>query len=180
MRIRSLLAPLAALAVVAWAGCATLELHPLGAVPLTAAPAAPVEVQTRSSGAADPVRLRGTRLGFAGLEAPLGHAVSTAIVPWAEAHALAIPGGLHLLVELTAAEARREGPRVQVTLGVRATLRGRGTHRYLAQTHARCHQVALVPPAAAAPVFYDCMSEIGRELAGWLGGLPHLETGALP
>lgn len=162
---------LAALALLS-AACGTVEVRPLNAIPLTAPIAAPVEVKTRPSGASDPVRLAGTRFAFAGLEAPLGHAVATAVVPWAQSRAGEPGGGFRLLVELTQAVARVRGHRVEITLAARATLSTREGQHYLGQTQVHCHEARLVAPVDAAPVFYDCMSELGRDLAGWLGGLP--------
>ena len=41
----------------------------------------------------------------------------------------------------------------------------------LAQTHASCRQSGLLPPEQGAPVVYACMTRLGRDLAGWLGGV---------
>jgi len=74
-------------------------------------------------------------------------------------------------VELEQAHAERRHGVVSVALDVRATLRTRRGHTYLAQTQAHCHQRGSVAATAAAPLFYGCMMSIGRELAGWLGGV---------
>jgi hypothetical protein len=52
----------------------------------------------------------------------------------------------------------------------RATLKTRA-NVYLAQTQVHCRQAALVDPTEAAPVFYACLNDLGRELAAWLGGV---------
>lgn len=155
------------------AGCAP-TLIPLGtAVPVTDMPPrdVPLEVVTRSS-APDPLPLSGSRARFADVEVSLGHAVSTAVVAWADAHRGERPDGWQLVVELPQARAERSlDGEVTVALDVRATLRTRVGHDYLAQTQAHCKTHALATPERAAPLFYGCMMAVGRELAGWLGGV---------
>jgi hypothetical protein len=143
------------------------------AVPITATPtgAIPMEITTRSSGVPSPLPLEGGRVVFSAVEESLGHAVATATVPWADAHRDRRPDGWQLLVDLWQARAERRGDTVAVTLGVRATLRSRVGNRYLAQTQAHCRQSMTTDAADATPVFYACMTNIGRELAGWLGGV---------
>jgi hypothetical protein len=143
------------------------------AIPVTATPtgAIPMEVTTRSSGVQSPLPLRGSRAVFTAVEESLGHAVATAVVPWADAHRGIRPDGWQLLIDLWQAAAERRADSVSVTLGVRATLRTRAGNRYLAQTQAHCRQTLVAEAADAAPVFYSCMTAIGRELAGWLGGV---------
>ena len=162
------------LCVLLAAGCGPIHVVPLtAAVPVTELPPAPLEVVSRESGVSDPLHFSdgNSRVIFAGLEAPLGHAVATAAVPWAELHRSERPEGWQLLVELIQADVQRRSEQVVVTLGVRATLRTRTGNRYLGQTQAHCKQAALVAPSDAAPVFYSCMMNVGRELAGWLGGI---------
>ncbi len=155
------------------AGCAP-TLIPLGtAVPVTStAPRAiPLEIVTRSS-APDPLPLEGGRARYADLEVSLGHAVSTAAVAWADAHRGERPDGWQLLVELAQARAERSFDGfITVTLDVRATLRARVGHTYLAQTQAHCKERGPSTAERAAPLFYGCMMAVGRELAGWLGGV---------
>jgi hypothetical protein len=139
------------------------------ALPITSSPAAALEVSTRSTGVPDPVLLGGVAYG--GLEESLGHAVASALAPWAAEHAGARPGGWHLLVELIQADAERTEGRVKITLAVRATLRTRIGNNYLAQTQAHCRVATVAAAEASAPVFYNCMMSVGRELAGWLGGV---------
>jgi hypothetical protein len=157
------------------AGCAP-TLIPLGsAVPVTdtVPRAIPLEIVTRSS-AADPLPLDGSRAKFGDLEVSLGHAVATAAVAWADAHRGERPDGWQLLVELAQARAERSSYGdgvITVTLNVRATLRARVGLTYLAQTQVHCKERGISTPERAAPLFYGCMMAVGRELAGWLGGI---------
>lgn len=155
------------------AGCAPAVVSLGAAVPVTDTTprAIPLEVITRSS-AAEPLDIAGARARVSGLEVSLGHAVSTAVVAWADAHRGERPEGWQLLVELTRARAERtfDGV-VTVALNVRATLRTRDGHTYLAQTQAHCNERAMMRVEQSAPVFYGCMMSVGRELAGWLGGV---------
>ena len=158
--------------LVCLSGCAPSTIVSLTKkIPVSSSPDAPLEVQTRSTGVHDPVGIPGTGVAFAGLEESLGHAVGSAVVPWAEQHRNERPGGWQLVVELIEAHAERSGPRLLVTVGTRATLRARTGNVYLAQTQVHCRQSALVDPAEATPVFYDCLLDLGRELNGWLGGV---------
>jgi hypothetical protein len=159
-------------AALAGAGCGP-TLVPLGAaVPITDATPRdiPLEVITHSS-APDPLLLANTSVRYGDVQLSLGHAVSSAVVPWAEAHRGDRPDGWQLLVELAQARAARRDGVVDVALDVRATLRSRVGHVYLAQTQAHCHERSVADAAHAASVFYGCMLTVGRELAGWLGGV---------
>lgn len=153
-------------------GCAP-SLVPLGsAVPVTDTTprAIPLEVITRSS-VPDPLPLDGGRARYGDLEVSLGHAVATAAVAWADAHRGQRPDGWQLLVELAQARAQRSDGVITVALNVRATLRTRAGHVYLGQTQAHCKEHGVAAPDRAAPIFYGCMMSVGRELAGWLGGV---------
>jgi hypothetical protein len=164
-----------------WAALALAACGPLHTLPLLTAAGAAVsaapppggvlEVVTRGTGVADPLRVDGTRIAYTDVEAALSTAVAAAAAPWADAHRAARPDGYQLFVELTRAQAQRRSGRTRVTLGVRATLRARQGLRYLAQTQAVCSQAAIAEAAAAAPVLYGCMTRIGRDLAGWLGAV---------
>lgn len=146
---------------------------------VTPSPAIPLEVRTRATGVPDPLRVDGSRAAFAEVEDALGHAVSSATVPWAASRAGRAPeGGWQLTVELVEARAEHHDGRTLVTLGTRATLRERLGNRYVGQTIAACRQGALVPAERASPVMFDCMRRIGRDLAGWLAGLPLPSTGS--
>src|SRR6185312_2022349 len=100
----------------------------------------PLEVVTRSTGIRDPLPIEGTSLSYGDVETTLGHAVSSAAVPWADAHKAQRPEGWQISVELINTDATYKGGRLLVTLGVRATLRTRSTRTYLAQTQAYCSQ----------------------------------------
>lgn len=165
---------LACATLIVCAGCAPTLVSLGAAVPVTdtAPRQIPLEVATRSS-VPDPLPLSfGGNAKFGDLEASLGHAVATAAVAWADAHRGERPGGWQLLVELAGARAERSLDGVfTVTLNVRATLRARVGLTYLAQTQAHCKEHGLSTPERAAPLFYGCMMAVGRELAGWLGGV---------
>ncbi len=159
------------------AGCggpALVALLDNSKVPVTLTPheSVPLEVITRKSGSVpDPLPVANAHIAFGDVETALGHAVASATVPWAEKHAVARPEGWQLVVDLVEANARRRGEEVEVGLLVRATLRTRSDHRYLGQTQAHCKRSAAVEPSGAAPVVFDCMARVGRELAGWLGSV---------
>jgi len=139
-------------------------------IPLTSTPAGaiPLEVVTRATAVADPLPVRGTSVVYSDLEAALGLAVSSAGVPWAQAHREKRPDGWQLFVEITRAEAEERAGRLVMTLDVRATLRGRAGNIYLAQTSAHCRQAGLVEAESGGPVVYACMTRLGRDLASWL------------
>lgn len=169
--------PLAApFLLAALAGCGagpttTVPLLAAAGVPVTVTPGKeiPLEVVTRSTGVRDPLPVEGSGVAYGDIETTLGHAVSSAGVPWAEAHRAQRPEGWQLFVELINADATHHDGRLVVTLGVRATLRTRTGRTYLAQTQANCRQGGVVPVERGAPVVFSCMERIGRDLAGWLG-----------
>ena len=159
-------------------GCSegTMQIVPLlsaAGIPLTAETTVPLEVVTRSTAVRDPLPMRGTDVVYGDIEAALGHAVSTATVPWADNHRKHPTGkdGWQLFVEITNSDADYEGGRVIFSVGVRATLRLRAGNVYLAQTQASCRQGGIVPPDKGAPIMYRCMMEVGHDLAGWLDGV---------
>jgi hypothetical protein len=170
--------PLAALLVLLGAsGCGdTTTIVPLlsaAGIPRTDATTVPLEVVTRSTAVRDPLPLRGTGVAYADIEAGLGHAISTAAVPWADSHRNhgTATKGWQLFVEVTNVDATYEDRRVVFSVGVRATLRARAGNVYLAQTQASCMQGGIVPPEQGAPIIYRCMMEVGHDLAGWLDGV---------
>jgi hypothetical protein len=147
-------------------------LHAAGApVTLTPTKAVPLEVVTRSTGVPDPMPVAGSSTSYAELETALGIAVSTAAAPWADDHKSARPGGWQLTVDVTRAEASYSAGRLFVTINARATLRGRQSHEYLAQSLVACEQAGLVPENEGSEVIYSCMSRVGRDIAGWLGSV---------
>src|SRR6185312_9741746 len=138
-------------------GCAATHhvgLLSTAGIPLTSTPtgAIPLEVVTRGTAVPDPLPVRGSGVVYGDVEATLGMAVSSAGVPWAEAHQKMRPDGWQLFVELIRADAERDGQRLIITLDVRATLRGRAGMQYLAQTQASCRQSGLVDPEKGGPV----------------------------
>ncbi len=169
-----LLASLAVIAALAGCGAAPTNMIPLlsaAGMPVTVTPGKdiPLEIVTRSTGVRDPLPVDGSSFSFGDVEATLGHAVSSAGVPWADMHKAQRPEGWQLTVELITADATYRDGRLVVTLGARATLRTRMGRTYLAQTQANCRQGAVIPPEHGAPVVFACMERIGRDLAGWLG-----------
>ena len=170
--------PILAAAIVA-GGCggAPPRIVPLmQAAPLTPTPpnGTPLEVVSRGAAVPDPLPVRGSDIVYGDLEATLGVAVSSAVAPWAASHrehTVARQGGWTVLVEVIGADAELQaGGRVVVALDVRATLRTRSGNVYLGQTSLGCHEGGLRSAAEGAPVIYRCMTRIGRDLAGWLGG----------
>jgi len=167
-------ASLLLLAALAGCGAGPTTMVPLlsaAGVPVTLTPGKeiPLEVVTRSTGIRDPLPVDGSSITYGDIETTLGHAISSAGVPWAEAHKAQRPEGWQLFVELITADATYHDGRLVVTLGVRATLRTRTGRTYLAQTQANCRQGGVVPVERGAPVVFTCMERIGRDLAGWLG-----------
>jgi hypothetical protein len=162
--------------MMACAGCGAgsttmVPLLSAAGMPITVTPGKeiPLEIVTRSTGIKDPLPVEGAAVTFGDVETTLGHAVSSAAVPWANAHKAQRPEGWQLFVELINADATYQESRLVVTLGVRATLRTRVGRTYLAQTQANCRQGGVVAVERGAPVIFTCMERIGRDLAGWLG-----------
>jgi len=163
------------LAAIVCAACSSqAEMVPLltaAGIPLTDPTEVPLRVDTRSTAVQDPLRVVGTSVVYGDIETALGHAVSSATVPWAHAHRNKSSDGWELFVEVTNADAKYDGDRLVVSLGVRATLRARAGNDYLAQTQASCREGGIVAPQKGAPLIYGCMMEIGRTLGGWLDGV---------
>ena len=100
----------------------------------------------------DPLPVSGSSVVYGDFEAALGHAVSSAAVPWADQNQTRRPGGWQLFVEVIKAEAEHDGARMIVTIGVRATLRARVGGAHIAQTETGCRDAGLVPADEAAPL----------------------------
>ncbi|HVH45468.1 MAG TPA: hypothetical protein VM925_24110 [Labilithrix sp.] len=154
-------------------GCGGRTIVPLlssAGIPITRTPtnAVPLEVVTRSTSVRDPLPVAGTGVVYGDFEAALGHAVSSAAVPWADKNRGRREGGWQLFVEVIQAEAEHDGSRLLVTVGVRATLRARIGGAHIAQTETACRDGGLVPADKGAPVLYACMTRIGRDLTSWL------------
>jgi hypothetical protein len=179
-RMRKLATALLLSAIAIMSGCAhagatttTVPLLTAAGIPVTYTPPreVPLEVVTRSTAVKDPLIVAGSDVSYADLEGALGHAITTATIPWAEEHVAQRPGGWQLFVEVIEAKAEFDSGRLIITMNTRATLRTRQDHDYLAQTQAPCREAGLTIPEKGAPVVYSCMSRIGRDLAGWLGGV---------
>lgn len=183
-----------AFAAIVLSGCASRHTVPLLAsagIPLTSTPlGVPLEVVTRSTSVRDPLPVTGTNVVYGDFEAALGHAVSSAAVPWADKNRTRRDGGWQLFVEVIQAEAEHDGSRLLVTVGVRATLRARVGAEHIGQTETACRDGALVAADKGAPVLYACMMRIGRDLTSWLaaaepehpgksGGRPAFEGGVI-
>jgi hypothetical protein len=162
---------LIALLTASCGGSTTVALLSAAGMPITQTPPkeVPLEIVTRSTGIPDPLPIDGASISFGDVETSLGHALSSAAVPWADAHRAQRPEGWQLFVEMTHADASYGGGRLVVTLGARVTLRTRVGRTYLAQTQANCRQGAVTPLSLGAPVFFTCMEQMGRDIAGWLG-----------
>src|SRR6185437_13308913 len=110
MRSHTRLSTLLALAALA-TGCGDMTTHvrllSSAGIPVTATPGPeiPLEVVTRSTGIRDPLPVDGASVSFGEVEVALGHAISSAAVPWAQAHRAERPEGWQLTVELTQADA---------------------------------------------------------------------------
>jgi hypothetical protein len=142
-------------------------------VPITATPtnAVPLEVVTRSTSVSDPLPVVGTGVVYGDFEAALGHAISSAAVPWADKNRGRREGGWQLFVEVIQAEAEHDGSRLLITIGVRATLRTRVGAEHLGQTETACRDGGLVAADRGAPVLFACMTRIGRDLTSWLAAV---------
>src|SRR6188768_780430 len=88
----------------AFAGCGGRTIVPLltsAGIPLTRPNGAvPLEVVTRSTSVRDPLPVSGSSVVYGDFEAALGHAVSSAAVPWADQNQDRRPGGWQLFVEV--------------------------------------------------------------------------------
>ena len=142
-------------------------------VPLrTGAPVAPshasqhgaLEVVTQSSEVSDPLPVSGASVSYADLESSLRHAVLAAAVPWASEP-------WRVALDIIAAEAQYEGRRLQVSIGVRATLRSKHGNGYLGQTEVACRDSATVPADRGHETFRSCLMQIAGSLSGWLGSV---------
>jgi hypothetical protein len=167
------------LVVVAGAACGSRRIVPLlssAGIPLTRPNGSvPLEVVTRSTSVRDPLPVSGTSIVYGDFEAALGHAVSSAAVPWVAENQRRRPGGWQLFVEVIKAEAEHDGTRLIVTIGVRATLRARVGGAHIAQTETACRDGGLVAADEGAPVLYGCMTRIGRDLTSWLAAADPVE-----
>jgi hypothetical protein len=171
LRASVLVLPVAALLAGCGGSSSMVPLLTAAGVPVVQpiSPEVPLEVVTRSTGVRDPLPVEGSSVTFGDVETTLGHAVSSAAVPWAQAHRAQRPEGWQITVELTQAEASFRDGRLIIGLNARATLRTRYGRTFLAQSQASCRQGAVVAVEGGAPVVFTCMEHLSRDLAGWLG-----------
>jgi hypothetical protein len=120
------------------------------------------EVIARTGSVRDPLPVSGSNVAYADLERALGQAVVRGVHPRHDQT---------LAVELIAAEADYANSRVSISLVVRATLRTREGNAFVAQTQAICRDAAIVRPESGASVVWSCMTQLGRDLGGWLDGI---------
>ena len=166
-----LLSTMAMAATSASCGAGAPKLVPLG-VPISNTPNVPLEVVTRSTAIQDPLPVRNSDVVYGDIEAAMGHAVASATVDWAEQNKGKRPEGWQLTVERVDADAQEQtGGRLVVSITSRATLRTRVGNGYLAQTQTTCNTTGIVTPEQGAPVLYNCMTRIGRDLSNWLAGV---------
>ncbi len=124
------------------------------------------EVVTQLAGARDPLPVVGGDTEYADLERSLAQALVHAVAPRHDSV---------LTVELVRADAQYDHGRLAVALVVRGTLRTR-LGAFVAQTQSVCRDGAIIKPDAGARVMWACMTRVGKDLAGWLDGLPASPT----
>ncbi len=132
----------------------------------------PLDVVTKLAGAQDPLPVKGTSWQFSELEHAVGRAVMTGAAPWAEAHRAEREGGWQIQVDVIKSDAAVVDGQARTSLGVRATLRAVVGQVYLAQTQSFCMTAGLVKSEAEArDVLWRCISNVGRNISGWLDGV---------
>jgi hypothetical protein len=145
-------------------------------VPLDAAPAGGVspppflEVIATNAGGTDPLPVTDTVIRFGGLAIAAGRFASSAAGPWAQLHAAARPGGWQLLLEIVRSNADVADGHLTVEIETRITLRATLGQVHLGQTRGYC-KVSEPVSSDGAPVVYQCLARLGRDLAGWLDGI---------
>ena len=133
----------------------------------TSAPADPTfEIVARVAGVHDPLPVSGAEVAYSDLEHTFAQAIVRAVAPRHDSV---------LTVELIGGDASYDSARVAVTLLARATLRSRVGNQFIAQTQVACRDGAIVPPQEGGRVVWSCMTRLGKDLSGWLEGLPPAE-----
>ena len=123
-----------------------------------------LEVVTQSNEASDPLPVTGTGVSYGDLESSLRQAVTAAAVPWrAEAWRISL--------DIITAEAQHAERRLQVTIGMRATLRSKHGNVYLGQMEAACRDAATVAADRGQEVFRSCLMQLAGAVSGWLGSI---------
>ena len=143
-------------------------------VPLTPPTTVPLRVVTRSTAVHDPLPMRGSDVAYGDVEAALGHAISSATVPWARRST----GRTRRARTAGSSSSRSPTPTRATTTGASSSrsacaprcARARATSTSRRRRRA-AGKVASSPPDKGAPVMYSCMMEIGRDLDGWLDGV---------
>jgi hypothetical protein len=147
-----------------------IPLEPNRAAPPAAAGTPALEVIATLAGGADPLPVRNARLVYSGVIEATQRYVAAAAAPWAARHAHARPGGWQMTVEIVRSGAEAGAGALTVELETRVTLRGTVGHLHLGQTNGYC-KVSDPLAGDGAPVVYDCLERMGRDLAGWLEGI---------
>jgi hypothetical protein len=123
-----------------------------------------LEVVTQSNEASDPLPVSGAGVSYGDLESSLRHAVTASAVPWrGEAWRISL--------DIITAEAQHTERRLQVSIGVRATLRAKHGNVYLGQMEAACRDAATVAADRGQEVFRSCLMQLGSAVSGWLGSI---------
>ena len=123
-----------------------------------------LEVITQSNDASDPLPVSGAGVSYGDVESSLRQAVLTASAPWKTE-----PWRISL--DIVTAEAQHQDHRLQVSIGVRATLRTKPGNAYLGQTEVACRDAATVPADRGQEVFRSCLMQLAGALSGWLGSI---------
>jgi hypothetical protein len=123
-----------------------------------------LEVVTQSSEISDPLPVSGGGVSYGDLESSLRHAVMAAATPWAAE-------SWRISLDIIAAEAQMKERRLQVSIGVRATLRAKNGNAYLGQTEVACRDAATVAADRGQEVFRSCLIQLAGALSGWLGSV---------
>lgn len=162
--MRWLTAPICAALGVAGCGATLVPVVPDGPHGAEHTPADPTfDVVALTAGAKDPLPVSGAHVEYGDLSAALGQAIVHSVHP-RHAHTLT--------AEIVSAKAEASSGQLAVSFVVRATLRAHQGNAFVAQTQSICRQSARVPPERGGDVVWACMSELGRDLRGWLDGLP--------
>jgi hypothetical protein len=153
-------------------GCAPVlvPLHPEREPARPAGFIEPLEVIASVSGGSDPMPVRGGRIAYGGLTGATRQFVAAAARPWAERHLALRPGGWQLLVEIIRSDAETGAGGLTVELETRLTLRGTLGQIHLGQSRGYC-KVTGAMTGDGAPVVFQCLERMSRDLAGWLEGL---------
>jgi hypothetical protein len=146
-----------------------IQLRPERGALRPTGPLEPLEMIVSVAGGSDPLPVQGRRIAYGGLTGAVGRFMQSDSLPWAERHRTLRPGGWQMLVEITRSDAEVQAGRLTVELEARVTLRGTEGQIHLGQTHGYC-KVAGALVGDGAPVVYQCLERMARDLTGWLEG----------